>query len=86
MPQLWRVTDTNREFTEHKKGFKKMSEKIIIEIIRGVEGDCLAIDNRRVAGPKPWGGGEVTKSFKVELSEIIKAIPVLGIKIEPSVA
>ena len=29
------------------------------EVIRGVEGCCLALDDTRIAGPKPWGGGEV---------------------------
>lgn len=40
-------------------------EQIEIEIIHGVEGDCFAIDGYRVAGPKPWGGGTVTKSWTI---------------------
>ena len=37
-----------------------------VEVIKGVEGLCLAIDDRRVAGPKPWGGGHVIHSFTVD--------------------
>ena len=28
-------------------------------LTRGVEGDCLVLDDVRIAGPKPWGGGRV---------------------------
>lgn len=41
------------------------------EVIRGVEGCCLALDDTRIAGPKPWGGGtaiyawETDKTYKV---------------------
>jgi len=33
------------------------------EIVRGVEGDCLVLDNTRICGPKPWGGGRIIKTF-----------------------
>ena len=29
------------------------------EVIQGVEGCCLALDDTRIAGPKPWGGGTI---------------------------
>ena len=54
---------------ENKKG-----TKVIIEVISGCEGNCLAINNFRVAGPKPWGGGTVIQTFKAEMSDILKAI------------
>lgn len=38
----------------------------IFEVIRGVEGCCLALDDRRIAGPKPWGGGTVIHSWKTD--------------------
>lgn len=53
--------------------------KVIIEIVKGVEGDCLVINDRRVAGPKPWGGGTVTKTFTAEVEEIKEAIELLPI-------
>jgi len=33
-----------------------VSLKIRIEVLRGVDGPALYIDNTRVAGPKAWGG------------------------------
>lgn len=36
------------------------------EVIRGVEGCCLALDDMRIAGPKPWGGGEVIHAWETD--------------------
>ena len=36
------------------------------EIVAGVEGDCLVMDGTRIAGPKPWGGGPVVKTFTTD--------------------
>jgi hypothetical protein len=59
---------------------------VIFEVVSGVEGPCLTISRKadgkprhayRLAGPKPWGGGNTTHSFKVhtrELREQIDAI------------
>lgn len=42
----------------------------LFEVIRGVEGDCLVLGDEnsgdRIAGPKPWGGGQVVKQFRVD--------------------
>lgn len=58
----------------------------VFEVVSGVEGPCLTISRKadgkprheyRLAGPKPWGGGNTTHSFKVhtrELREQIDAI------------
>jgi hypothetical protein len=58
----------------------------VFEVVSGVEGPCLTISRKadgkprheyRLAGPKPWGGGTTTHSFKVhtrELREQIDAI------------
>ena len=48
--------------------------KAMVNIISGVEGQCLSINNYRVAGPKPWGGGKIIKEWKVETKDIIHAI------------
>ena len=42
------------------------------EVIRGVEGCCLALDDTRIAGPKPWGGGTVIHTW--EISETYEAV------------
>ena len=36
------------------------------EIIRGIEGCCLALDDTRIAGPKPWGGGSVIHAWETD--------------------
>lgn len=36
------------------------------ELVRGVEGDCLVLDDTRICGPKPWGGGRVIKTFHTD--------------------
>jgi hypothetical protein len=50
----------------------------LIEVISGVEGPCLSVGTSsggtRVAGPKPWGGGRVTNSFKVSIDTLIKEL------------
>lgn len=53
--------------------------KVSIEIVKGVEGDCLTIcdqsgSGKRVAGPKPWGGGTTVKKFLVDVDDLLKAI------------
>ena len=49
---------------------------INVEVISGVEGPCLSIGNesggRRIAGPKPWGGGNAIHSFTVSVEELIE--------------
>lgn len=36
-----------------------------IELVAGVEGYCLYADDVRIAGPKPWGGGKVVKTWRL---------------------
>ena len=36
------------------------------EVIRGVEGCCLALDDTRIAGPKPWGGGKIIHTWETD--------------------
>lgn len=55
-----------------------MSQDIKIEVIKGVEDNCLVINDRRVSGPKPWGGGKVIMSFDVKQSEIMAILPALS--------
>lgn len=41
-----------------------------VEIVAGTEGKALYINDYRVAGPKPWGGGKVIVSFNVLQKEL----------------
>lgn len=45
-----------------------------IEVISGCEGDCFCINNYRVNGPKPWGGGRVIKQFDVDDDLVLRLI------------
>lgn len=36
----------------------------VFEVIDGCEGPCLVLDDTRIAGPKPWGGGKVSLRFE----------------------
>lgn len=39
---------------------------MIIELVSGVEGECIVVNGTRIAGPKPWGGGKIVKTWKVD--------------------
>lgn len=51
---------------------------VSVEVIEGVEGKSLVIEDRRVAGPKPWGGGRVALRFNVEVDDIKLALSLRG--------
>lgn len=52
------------------------ADKITLEVVSGVEGPSISLSSDggrtgyRIAGPKPWGGGSVTYTFKVDPSEL----------------
>lgn len=49
---------------------ESLEEALEIEVIKGVEGNCLVINDTRVAGSKPWGGGTVIHKFTVPVKKI----------------
>lgn len=56
-----------------------MSERTCeITLIDGVAGMSLYLDNTRIAGPKPWGGGKTLNKWTVSLRYIADAIPELS--------
>lgn len=44
--------------------------KVRLEIVRGSEGLALYLDDQRIAGPKPWGGGKALHCFMVDRAEL----------------
>ena len=50
------------------------SPAIEIALVSGVEGGSLYINDYRVAGTKPWGGGTVTKRWTVPKERLLKAL------------
>jgi hypothetical protein len=53
---------------------KKTVDKISIDIVDGVEGLSLYINDYRVAGPKPWGGGTIKKQWRVKKETFIDSL------------
>lgn len=51
-----------------------MSKGFTIELIQGVEGLCLSLNDYRIAGPKPWGGGKVIHKWHVTESTLQRAL------------
>lgn len=50
-------------------------EKIYeLTLCDGVEGQSLYLDDTRIAGPKPWGGGTVVKTWEVRARDLENAI------------
>jgi len=49
-------------------------EKFKLMLVKGVEGNCIYLNDYRICGPKPWGGGRIIKTWKVEKEDIERAI------------
>ena len=49
-------------------------EFVKIEIVSGCEGNSLYINNYRVTGSKPWGGGNVVHTFNAKREDIFRAL------------
>lgn len=52
-----------------------MGATVEVMVVSGVEGPSLYINDRRVAGPKPWGGGKTVYQWKCEIDQIRFALP-----------
>lgn len=55
-----------------------MNEKVKITVISGVEGYSIYINNHRIAGNKPWGGGKVVCEFSVDKDKIFAQLEQYG--------
>jgi hypothetical protein len=53
-----------------------MSKEVIIDIVSGVEGRSLCINETRVAGNKAWGGGTVVDSFNTTKDRVLEALDI----------
>ncbi len=50
------------------------NRELELVLIEGPEGMAVCLNNYRIAGPKPWGGGKLCKAWCVKIDDIIKAI------------
>lgn len=56
----------------------ELPEKLVeICVVRGVEGPSIYIDDFRMAGNKPWGGGQIIYKWQVKLADFA-CVPVLA--------
>lgn len=51
-----------------------MSKDVIIEVVSGVAGRSLCINETRVAGNKAWGGGTIVESFNTTKDRVLGAL------------
>ena len=67
---------------EHFSGGGKMK----LVYVSGVEGNSVYLNDIRIAGPKPWGGGKIIKSLNVEEKNILYAMKKISYEkwLEPS--
>ena len=66
-------------FTEHEPKLGehfvvRLEERPKIEIIRGASGLSVYLCGHRIAGDKPWGGGQLVAAFDCDLGDVKKAI------------
>lgn len=59
-----------------------MTENKEYELIlsEGVEGPSVYLNDFRIAGPKPWGGGKTLARWTVSKADLLKAISDLDYK------
>lgn len=59
--------------TTHQPAARGGGERVTVELINGVEGQCVGINDYRICGPKPWGGGSVAQSWTTDKNEVLRA-------------
>ena len=47
--------------------------------VAGVEGPSIYLNDYRIAGPKPWGGGKVVNTWKVREEDVRTALAHLAL-------
>lgn len=50
------------------------NEKVKIELVNGCEGKSIYINDYRVAGSKPWGGGRTEKDWIVDKKKFLSSL------------
>lgn len=49
-------------------------KEVTIKCVSGVEGKSLYLNDTRIAGPKPWGGGHILWEMKTTIRDIELAV------------
>ena len=56
-----------------------MDREIEVSLIKGVEGNSISLNNYRICGSKPWGGGQVLKTWTTSIKDIQSALEGIAI-------
>ena len=59
----------NKELVEVIADYRINKDKVKIKLVSGCEGSCICINNYRIAGSKPWGGGYILDIVKGDIGE-----------------
>lgn len=85
LERMWTYLELDDSVLEDKPDPEAPSERDgvrswIVEFVHGVEGPSLSLSptskssGTRIAGPKPWGGGYVTKTWAIDPQDIFEAL------------
>lgn len=58
----------------------KKDKTVRVCLVQGVEGPSCYINDHRVCGNKPWGGGRTLFDKDISINEVIKAIGIEQLK------
>ena len=62
-----------KPFSTVPKRFKE-SKYVRVDLVRGIEGLSLYFNNFWIAGTKPWGAGNILKTWRVKREDIEEAL------------
>lgn len=54
------------------------NDNVTIEIVNGVGGNAVYINDYRVAGVEPYGGGTVEKIWTIDKKRVLEALDIKG--------
>ncbi len=58
----------------------RKNKPIELVICSGVQGPSVYLNDHRIAGNKPWGGGQITSRFKTTIKDLEDALNITIIK------
>ena len=59
---------------EYLKSKQSVEKTATIEIFDGVGGLCIYLNDYRICGEKPWGGGKCLKIWKINTDKIMSQL------------
>jgi hypothetical protein len=53
---------------------KPKPETTTVTLVKGVAGFCVYLSGLRIAGEKPWGGGDVVETWTIPVADVRTAL------------